>query len=63
MTAAPLVTWAYVEQWTRSALDKVDTCPAQLDVTHPLHVEWEALSQVMLVLKLSLCIQNMKNNL
>lgn len=48
MTAAPLVTWAYVEQWTRSALDKVDTCPAQLDVTHPLHVEWEALSQVML---------------
>ncbi|KAI8440518.1 LOW QUALITY PROTEIN: hypothetical protein MSG28_001771 [Choristoneura fumiferana] len=47
MTAAPLVTWAYVEQWTRSALDKVDTCPVQLDVTHPLHVEWEALSQVL----------------
>ncbi|XP_049888101.1 exportin-5 [Pectinophora gossypiella] len=47
MTAAPLVTWAYVEQWTRAALDKVDSCPQQMDQHHPLHVEWEALSQVL----------------
>ncbi|XP_053599925.1 exportin-5 [Plodia interpunctella] len=47
MTAAPLVTWSYVEQWTSSALDKVDSCPPELDVTHPLHVQWEALSQVL----------------
>ncbi|XP_063635892.1 exportin-5 [Cydia splendana] len=47
MCAAPLVTWAYVEQWTRAALDKVESCPAELDHTHPLHVEWEALSQVL----------------
>ncbi|KAL0884167.1 hypothetical protein ABMA27_016175 [Loxostege sticticalis] len=47
MSTAPLVTWAYVEQWTRAALDKVDSCPPQIDVTHPLHVEWEALSQVL----------------
>ncbi|XP_045764102.1 exportin-5 isoform X1 [Maniola jurtina] len=47
MTAAPLVTWSYVEQWTQTALDKVDSCPLQLDVTHPLHVEWEALAQVL----------------
>ncbi|CAH2229113.1 jg22168, partial [Pararge aegeria aegeria] len=47
MIAAPLVTWAYVEQWTHTALDKVDSCPLQLDVTHPLHVEWEALAQVL----------------
>ncbi|CAH2092253.1 unnamed protein product [Euphydryas editha] len=47
MIAAPLVTWAYVEQWTQTALDKADSCPLQLDVTHPLHVEWEALAQVL----------------
>ncbi|XP_052738184.1 exportin-5 [Bicyclus anynana] len=47
MIAAPLVTWSYVEQWTHTALDKVDSCPPQLDVTHPLHVEWEALAQVL----------------
>ncbi|CAG9792177.1 unnamed protein product [Diatraea saccharalis] len=47
MTTAPLVTWAYVEQWTRAALDKVDSCPPHLEATHPLHVEWEALSQVL----------------
>ncbi|XP_050362549.1 exportin-5 [Nymphalis io] len=47
MIAAPLVTWAFVEQWTQTALDKVDSCPLQLDVTHPLHVEWEALAQVL----------------
>lgn len=46
MTAAPLVTWSYVEQWTNTALDKVDSCPLQCDVMHPLHVEWEALAQV-----------------
>jgi hypothetical protein len=49
MTSAPLVTWAYVEQWTRAALDKVAACPAGLDASHPLHVEWEALSQVSIV--------------
>ncbi|KAJ0179536.1 hypothetical protein K1T71_005248 [Dendrolimus kikuchii] len=47
MSAAPLVTWAYVEQWARAALDKVDSCPQHLDAQHPLHVEWEALSQVL----------------
>ncbi|XP_028161831.1 exportin-5-like, partial [Ostrinia furnacalis] len=47
MSTAPLVTWAYVEQWTRAALDKVESCPPHVDVTHPLHVEWEALSQVL----------------
>ncbi|XP_061378784.1 exportin-5 [Danaus plexippus] len=47
MTAAPLVTWSYVEQWTNTALDKVDSCPLQCDVMHPLHVEWEALAQVL----------------
>lgn len=46
MTAAPLVTWGYVEQWTRAALDKVDTCPQQMDTHHPMYIEWEALSQV-----------------
>ncbi|KAG6459839.1 hypothetical protein O3G_MSEX011628 [Manduca sexta] len=47
MTAAPLVTWSYVEQWTQAALDKVDTCPPNLDAQHPLYIEWEALSQVL----------------
>lgn len=47
MTAAPLVTWGYVEQWTRAALDKVDTCPQQMDTHHPMYIEWEALSQVL----------------
>ncbi|XP_068627564.1 exportin-5 [Battus philenor] len=47
MIAAPLVTWSYVEQWTQVALDKVDSCPPHIDATHPLHVEWEALSQVL----------------
>ncbi|XP_075972156.1 exportin-5-like protein Ranbp21 [Anticarsia gemmatalis] len=47
MKAAPLVTWAYVEQWTRAALDKVDTCPPQMDTQHPMYIEWEALSQVL----------------
>lgn len=47
MVAAPLVTWAHVEQWTRAALAKLDTCPPRVDVTHPLHVEWEALSMVL----------------
>ncbi|XP_045533887.1 exportin-5 [Papilio machaon] len=47
MMAAPLVTWSYVEQWTQAALDKVHSCPPHIDVTHPLHVEWEALSQVL----------------
>ncbi|KAM3968247.1 exportin-5-like protein Ranbp21 isoform 2-T2 [Aphomia sociella] len=47
MVAAPLVTWAYVEQWTRAALGKIDACPPRIDATHPLHVEWEALSLVL----------------
>ncbi|KAJ2950388.1 hypothetical protein O0L34_g8631 [Tuta absoluta] len=47
MTAAPLVTWGYVEQWTRAALGKVETCPPDMDVHHPLHAQWEALSQVL----------------
>ncbi|CAH0721476.1 unnamed protein product, partial [Brenthis ino] len=47
MTAAPIVTWSYVEQWAHTALDKVDSCPLQLDVTHPLYVEWEALAQML----------------
>ncbi|KAJ8725207.1 hypothetical protein PYW07_016165 [Mythimna separata] len=47
MMAAPLVTWGYVEQWTRAALDKVDTCPQQMDTHHPMYIEWEALSQVL----------------
>ncbi|CAB3235802.1 unnamed protein product [Arctia plantaginis] len=47
MIAAPLVTWGYVEQWTRAALDKVDTCPPQMDTHHPMYIEWEALSQVL----------------
>ncbi|CAG5044725.1 unnamed protein product [Parnassius apollo] len=47
MMAAPLVTWAYVEQWTQAALDKVDSCPPNIEASHPLHVEWEALSQVL----------------
>lgn len=46
MIATPLVTWGYVEQWTRAALDKVDTCPQQMDTHHPMFIEWEALSQV-----------------
>ncbi|KAH9641557.1 hypothetical protein HF086_002244 [Spodoptera exigua] len=50
MTAAPLVTWGYVEQWTRAALDKVDTCPQQMDTHHPMYIEWEALSQYPLLL-------------
>ncbi|XP_013140612.1 PREDICTED: exportin-5 [Papilio polytes] len=47
MIAAPLVTWSYVEQWTQAALDKVHSCPPHIDITHPLHQEWEALSQVL----------------
>ncbi|GBP07029.1 Exportin-5 [Eumeta japonica] len=47
MSAAPLVTWSYVEQWTRAALDKAPACPPSLDMHHPLYVEWEALSQVL----------------
>ncbi|XP_045492853.1 exportin-5 isoform X2 [Colias croceus] len=47
MVAAPLVTWSYVEQWTQTALDKLESAPPTMDVTHPLHVEWEALAQVL----------------
>ncbi|XP_060800785.1 exportin-5 [Amyelois transitella] len=47
MSAASLVTWSFVEQWTRAALDKVAACPPDADAAHPLHVEWEALSQVL----------------
>lgn len=46
MSAAPLVTWSFVEQWTHAALDKVAACPASLDHTDPLHQELEALSLV-----------------
>ncbi|XP_047518097.1 exportin-5 [Pieris napi] len=42
MVAAPLVTWSYVEQWTQTALDKLDA-----PVANDLHVEWEALAQVL----------------
>ncbi|XP_059051314.1 exportin-5 [Achroia grisella] len=47
MVAAPLVTWSYVEQWTRAALHKVPSCPPRVHAAHPLHVEWEALSMVL----------------
>ncbi|CAK1544693.1 unnamed protein product [Leptosia nina] len=41
MVAAPLVTWSYVEQWTQTALNKLDSNVPDL------HVEWEALAQVL----------------
>ncbi|XP_037870875.1 exportin-5 [Bombyx mori] len=47
MMAAPLVTWSYVEQWTQSALDKLESCPRALHTQHPLYVEWEALTQAL----------------
>lgn len=47
MTVAPIVTWSYVEQWTSIALDKVESCPPDVDVHHPMYIEWEALSQVL----------------
>ncbi|XP_072941490.1 exportin-5 [Epargyreus clarus] len=47
MSAAPLVTWAYVAQWAHAALDKAGAAPPQLDAAHPLHVEWDALAQVL----------------
>ncbi|KOB74533.1 Chromosome region maintenance protein 5/exportin [Operophtera brumata] len=46
MSAAPLVTWAYVERWTSAALDKVGACPPHVELHDPLYIEWEALSQV-----------------